>query len=75
MHVAARMDGSALEVTVADEGGGVRPRGDSPGVGLGLQIMARTAESCEVRDAPGGGARLVLRFAGPLAHVPEGPRP
>src|SRR4029079_3898430 len=40
VHVSVRLDGEALEVTVADEGGGVRPRGDSPGVGLGLQIMA-----------------------------------
>jgi PAS domain S-box-containing protein len=71
MHVTARLDGGALEVTVADEGGGVRPRGDSPGVGLGLQIMSRTAESCEVSDAPGGGARLVLRFAESPDRVPE----
>jgi len=76
MHITARLDGDVLEVTVADEGGGVRPRGDSPGVGLGLQIMARTAESCEVRDAPGGGARLVLRFADPVAvAVAEGQAP
>ncbi|MEZ5123982.1 MAG: SpoIIE family protein phosphatase [Solirubrobacterales bacterium] len=71
MHISARLDGGTIEVTVADEGGGVRPRGDSPGVGLGLQIMSRTAESCEVRDAPGGGARLVLRFVGRADRVAE----
>jgi serine/threonine-protein kinase RsbW len=63
MHVRARLDGDVLEVTVADEGGGVRPRGDSPGVGLGLQIITRTTSRFDVRDAPTGGAELVLRFA------------
>jgi anti-sigma regulatory factor (Ser/Thr protein kinase) len=53
-------------VTVEDEGCGVRPRGDSPGVGLGLQIIARTTSAFEVERSPSGGARLVLRFAGDL---------
>jgi hypothetical protein len=35
--------------------------------------MSRTAESCEVLDAPGGGARLVLRFADPDTRVAQAP--
>jgi anti-sigma regulatory factor (Ser/Thr protein kinase) len=66
MHITATIDEDGLEVTVADEGGGVRPRGDSPGVGLGLQIIARTTSAFEVERSPSGGARLVLRFAGDL---------
>jgi PAS domain S-box-containing protein len=62
MHISARRDDDGLEVSVVDEGGGVRPRADSPGVGLGLQIIARTTQRFDVRDAPGGGAELVLRF-------------
>lgn len=62
MHVHARREEDALEVVVTDEGGGVRPRGDSPGVGLGLQIITRTTERFDVRDRPDGGAELVLRF-------------
>lgn len=62
MHVAASCADEVIEVRIADEGGGVRPRGDSPGVGLGLQIIARTTLGFEVRDVPGGGAELVLRF-------------
>ncbi len=64
MRVEMASEGHALRVTVEDEGLGVRPRGDSPGVGLGLQIIARTTTSFEVAQAPGGGARLVLRFDG-----------
>jgi PAS domain S-box-containing protein len=62
MHVAARHVDGEIEVTITDEGLGVRPRGDSPGVGLGLQIIARTAADFAVRDVAGGGAELVLRF-------------
>jgi serine phosphatase RsbU (regulator of sigma subunit)/anti-sigma regulatory factor (Ser/Thr protein kinase) len=65
MHVAAEHRDALIEVTIADEGGGVRPREDSPGVGLGLQLIARTTADFEVRDVPGGGAQLVLRFAVP----------
>ncbi len=65
MHVTAAHCDNHIEVTIADEGVGVRPRGDSPGVGLGLQIIARTATAFDVSDLPGGGARLVLRFALP----------
>jgi serine phosphatase RsbU (regulator of sigma subunit)/anti-sigma regulatory factor (Ser/Thr protein kinase)/PAS domain-containing protein len=66
MHVEVASEGHALRVTVEDEGCGVRPRGDSPGVGLGLQIIARTTSAFEVERSPSGGARLVLRFAGDL---------
>ncbi len=66
MHVGVSQVANGFEVRIADEGVGVRPRGDSPGVGLGLQIIARTTADFEIRDAPGGGAELVLRFAGGL---------
>jgi len=66
MHVEVASAGHELRVVVEDEGCGVRPRGDSPGVGLGLQIITRTTSSFDVQQAPGGGARLVLRFAADL---------
>jgi serine phosphatase RsbU (regulator of sigma subunit)/anti-sigma regulatory factor (Ser/Thr protein kinase)/PAS domain-containing protein len=66
MHVEVASEGHALRVTVEDDGCGVRPRGDSPGVGLGLQIIARTTSAFEVQRSPSGGARLVLRFAADL---------
>jgi serine phosphatase RsbU (regulator of sigma subunit)/anti-sigma regulatory factor (Ser/Thr protein kinase)/PAS domain-containing protein len=66
MHVEVASEGHALRVTVEDEGCGVRPRGDSPGIGLGLQIIARTTTSFDVQRSPTGGARLVLRFVADL---------
>jgi serine/threonine-protein kinase RsbW len=56
----------ALIVTVADEGCGMIPRSDSPGLGLGMGLMARLADTFEVtpRAARPG---LVLRMAFALA--------
>ena len=40
MEVAATLDGQSLRVTVRDEGLGIVPRADSPGLGLGLPLIA-----------------------------------
>jgi anti-sigma regulatory factor (Ser/Thr protein kinase) len=51
-----------LVVTVADEGCGMTPRSDSPGLGLGLGLMTRLADTFEIapRAARPG---VVLRMA------------
>jgi serine/threonine-protein kinase RsbW/stage II sporulation protein AB (anti-sigma F factor) len=63
MLVRARGDGEGLDVVVTDEGSGVVPREDSPGLGLGIQLMSELAESVDFRTAPGGrGTELHLHF-------------
>jgi anti-sigma regulatory factor (Ser/Thr protein kinase) len=58
--------GDHLRVVVADDGRGMVPRLDSPGLGLGLPIIAQLAAAFEVRRAPaGGGTEICMRF--PLA--------
>jgi anti-sigma regulatory factor (Ser/Thr protein kinase) len=52
MEVAASVDGDALRVTVRDEGMGIVPRPDSPGLGLGLPLIATLTESLELGKAP-----------------------
>jgi serine/threonine-protein kinase RsbW len=50
-----------LPVTVADEGCGMTPRSDRPGLGLGMGLMAQVTDTLEVtahRARPG----LVLRM-------------
>lgn len=47
-----------LVVTVRDHGAGMAPRVDSPGLGVGLPVMAAIAEALEI-DAPGGSGTLV----------------
>jgi anti-sigma regulatory factor (Ser/Thr protein kinase) len=48
---------------VEDEGGGLSPRADSPGLGLGLPLIARLAQRFDVRPGPTGhGTRLTMAF-------------
>ena len=53
MAVRATVDEDVLQVVVTDEGRGIVPRPDSPGLGLGLPLIATLAESLEL----GTGAR------------------
>jgi serine/threonine-protein kinase RsbW len=64
MVIRAEGDAQRLEVVVSDEGSGMTPRADSPGLGLGVPLMAELAESVEFRPSPSGhGTELHLRFA------------
>ena len=48
MEVVASMDKDALTVLVRDWGRGIRPRPDSPGLGLGLSLIAALAENVQL---------------------------
>jgi anti-sigma regulatory factor (Ser/Thr protein kinase) len=61
VHVTVTVDGDELLVAVCDEGVGMAPRSDSPGVGLGLPIIAALADRFEVQQLTGG-TRLLLGF-------------
>ena len=52
-----------LVVTVIDQGQGVVPRPDSPGLGLGLPLIANLAARLEIQDGPDGvGTELQMAF-------------
>lgn len=48
MSVSAGLADGALTVIVSDEGRGILPRPDSPGLGLGLPLIATLASSLEL---------------------------
>jgi serine/threonine-protein kinase RsbW len=48
MEVVASMDDDSLTVLVRDWGRGIRPRPDSPGLGLGLSLIAALAETVQL---------------------------
>jgi serine/threonine-protein kinase RsbW len=48
MEVLATLSGDALAVVVRDEGKGIGPRPDSPGLGLGLPLIASLTESVQL---------------------------
>jgi serine/threonine-protein kinase RsbW/stage II sporulation protein AB (anti-sigma F factor) len=54
-----------LTVVVTDDGRGMQPRADSPGLGLGLPTIGRLAALVDLREPPGGGTELTMTFATP----------
>jgi serine/threonine-protein kinase RsbW/stage II sporulation protein AB (anti-sigma F factor) len=56
-------DGEGIEILVCDEGRGMMPRTDSPGIGLGLPLVATLAQRFEVQARAGGGTRVLMAFA------------
>jgi serine/threonine-protein kinase RsbW len=58
---AGRVD-DLLSVEVRDSGGGMRPRVDSPGLGLGLPLIARLADRFEIEHPDGQGVVMRMHF-------------
>jgi serine/threonine-protein kinase RsbW len=63
LTVSASRDGDVLVVHVRDDGSGMRPRPDSPGLGVGVPLMTRVTQSLEFREAAKGGTEVAMRFA------------
>jgi serine/threonine-protein kinase RsbW len=55
IELEARRDIATLVVVVRDFGCGMRPRLDSPGLGLGLPLIAASTSSLQIDTRPGGG--------------------
>jgi serine/threonine-protein kinase RsbW len=71
IHVTVCIEHGAFDVCIRDTGSGMAPRPDSPGMGLGLSLMASESDRFEVRCAEGGGTEVLLRFL--LPEPPVGP--
>jgi anti-sigma regulatory factor (Ser/Thr protein kinase) len=52
-----------LWILVSDSGCGLRPRQDSPGLGLGMALMMQLSAGVDVIDRSDGGTEVTLRFA------------
>ena len=52
-----------LQVIIEDDGRGMIPRPDSPGLGLGLPLIATVSERFDTTTAPGEGTRLCVWFS------------
>ena len=63
VEVRAHSVDEKVVVVVADEGRGMLPRTDSPGLGLGLPLIAQMTQSLEVHDRQGGGTEIRMSFA------------
>jgi len=63
VEVRARFEAEQVVIEVADEGRGMSPRTDSPGLGLGLPLIAQMTQSLEVHARAGGGTEIRMSFA------------
>ncbi len=62
VHVDVEISDGELMVRVRDYGCGLQPRPDSPGVGLGLSIIARLCKRHCIRRCDGGGTEVGMCF-------------
>jgi serine/threonine-protein kinase RsbW len=63
MEVLASMDEGELIVLVRDWGQGIRPRSDSPGLGLGLSLIAALAETVQLGHDDAEHTEVRMTFA------------
>lgn len=61
IRATAVLRGRVLVVVIADDGPGMVPRTDSPGLGLGLPMISTVADRVEVRS-PGRGCEIEMGF-------------
>jgi serine/threonine-protein kinase RsbW len=75
MEVVASMHDSSLTVLVRDWGRGIRPRPDSPGLGLGLSLIAALAEQVQLghNDEEHTEVRMTFALADDLPGVDASP--
>ena len=62
LGVAAILEDRTLTVVVVDEGRGITPRPDSPGLGLGLPLIATLAESLELGTSADNQTEVRMTF-------------
>ena len=62
LGVRATVEDATLTVVVSDHGRGIVPRPDSPGLGLGLPLIATLAESLELGTGPDDETEVRMTF-------------
>lgn len=64
--IEARLDGDALMVVISDDGRGMTPNPDSPGLGYGLPLVAALSDEMgiEASDTGGTSVRMLFSIAG-----------
>jgi len=63
LYVAATLGGESLTVWICDSGSGMRPRRDSPGLGLGLGVISRLCDAVLISSDANAGTCVTATFA------------
>jgi serine/threonine-protein kinase RsbW len=62
VRLVASLDGDRVHVIVSDDGCGMVPRLDSPGLGVGLPFIAHATDTLDIQHGDGGGTELRMSF-------------
>ena len=62
VRVTVAFDDGCLLIEVSDDGSGMMPRLDSPGLGVGLPFIADTADTLDIGSSARGGTCLRMTF-------------
>lgn len=69
VRVELSLQGPELALVVADDGTGLKPRPDSPGLGYGLALMVAVSKRFEAQTVEGAGTRLCAWFSRDVADA------
>lgn len=69
IRLTASVAGGELWVLIADEGVGLLPRIDGPGLGLGLVLIAHETDELTIAKGATGGTELRMRFNLPATQA------
>jgi serine/threonine-protein kinase RsbW len=72
LEVSATLTDDELTVLVRDEGPGIVPRPDSPGLGLGLPLIASLTEGMQLGHGEDGRTEVCMTFSLIGPHTREG---
>jgi serine/threonine-protein kinase RsbW/stage II sporulation protein AB (anti-sigma F factor) len=73
VRVSCHVDRGRFVVEVVDEGGGIRPRPDSPGIGHGLSMVGAVAQTLDVAPGRDGRGTAVTMAFGRKSRVEAPP--
>src|SRR6202043_2175521 len=62
IHVNAAVVASELWILISDDGCGLQPRGDRPGLGLGLGLISQVSDDFAIVSRASGGTEVRIRF-------------
>ena len=62
VQVTAAITSGELWILISDDGCGMQPRADRPGLGLGLGLIAQICDDLSVVPQSAGGTELQIRF-------------
>jgi len=73
IQVTAAIAGAELWILVADDGGGMQPRAERPGLGLGLGLISQVCDDMAIVSRSGGGVEVRILFKLAVAAGPVTP--